>query len=368
MAEEIELDELFKKVNTPAAGADDVPVGGDKGTGTFADPDGSTIQVKSAKELESAADDGKSADDDDDKGGVASDSTEPNDVATMDDDDYDAEVINTLYQVIAEKTGIQISNTDIKSPDELIEAIEDIISKKSKPSYSSEIAEAFDEFMADGGDPMDFFGGLSDDSSLPRVDTQKDKENVVRLVLKDAGFSDKQIEKKIDTYIENETLAEEADDALDILKRKNAKNVEASIKARKEDDARMVQEQQKLFQSIEQYIDDMKDVRGISITKEQKKEMKDYLFKVDKKDGMTGYQRDYGKNIGNLVESAFFTKNGNALLKAAESKGSSDAISKLKSVLKTNKISGTQQRDRQDAKSDVSAFLRQAAALSGRAA
>lgn len=363
--EEIELDDIFKKVN-PGAAAPVAVAGDDNGAGGTSDPDGSQIQVKSAKELESAAAIGKKAEDDDDADDSASVDGNPTDVNDLDDDVYNAEVINTLYQVIAEKSGIDMSSEDIKSPEELIDAIEDIISKKSTPKYSSELSEEFDKFIREGGDPIEFLSAMDTESSTPKIDTQKEKEEVVRTVLRDAGFSDKQIEKKIDSYIENDTLDDEALDAADIVKRKNAKNVEGVIKAKKAEEARQIKEQEELYNSIEDFIDNMKDVRGIPITADQKKNAKEYFFKVDKKTGITGYQRDFG--VKNLVESIFFTQNGNALLKAAESKGSSDAISKLKSVLKTNKIAGTQQNNRQGQGDSLAPWLAEAAALSGRAA
>jgi hypothetical protein len=131
----------------------------------------------------------------------------------------------------------------------------------------------------------------------------------------------------------------------------------------------MVEQQRELFKTIETSIDNMKDIRGIPVTKEQLADLKAYLFKVDKNTGMTGYQKDFNDNVGNLIESAFFTKNKTTLLKAAESKGSSDAISKLKSVLNSNKkISGTQGGNRGSGEDLLAPWLKQAAALTGRAA
>ena len=361
----MDIDEIFKAANADPDGSSSA--GGSNDDGQV---DDSQIQVKSAEELEreAAAAAAASADDGDGAGASAGNNNGDGDQGGNDNDEYDMEVINTLYQAIAEKTGVDINLDNIKSPEDVIDAIDSIISQKAKPVYASELSEEFDNFIKDGGDPLDFMESFREDLSLPRIETQKDKEDVIRSVLKDAGFSERQIEKKIDSYIESETLDTEAEDALDIIKRRNAKMANDSAKLKKERDEQQMVEQQKLFKSIEDYIDNMKDVRGIPVTKEQVKGLKDYLFKVDKNDNMTGYQRDFNKSIGNLVESAFFTQNKETILRAAQSKGSSDAISKLKSVLKSNKMSGTQGNNRGSVDDSLSPWLKQAAALSRRAA
>ena len=190
----------------------------------------------------------------------------------------------------------------------------------------------------------------------------------MKAVLKDAGFSERQIEKKIDALIEGGLLDSEAEDALDVIRRKNADAINQTAKQRQEQEAKLIEDNKKFVKSVEDYIDGLKDVRGIPITKEQKANLKKYLLVFDKEDGMTGYQRDHAKSVAPLVESAFITQNSVTLLKAAESKGSSDALSKLQSVLQAKKVSGTQGNNRSSDGGDLSLWLKQAAVLSGRRA
>lgn len=361
------LDDVFKAANGGQPGGAAGQPGQD-------DNDGG-VAVKSAAELEaeaaalaaaaSASDaqgggDAGAGQNDDGEGAAAADDVNA--------DDYSLELMKAFVEAVSDANGVQIDYSEIKSPEDMVKAVDEIVKSKSTPVYANEISEEFDLFLKNGGDPLEFMQEFVGDKNNSIPTTQEEKEEVIRGVLKDAGFSDRQIDRKIDSYIENDTLDEELNDALDILKRKNAKGIEESIKEKRRIEAENEAAQKKLFNDINTYIDSMTSVRDIPITKEQAKNLKDYLLKFDK-DGMTGYQREFGKSISNIVESAFFTQNKTSLLKAAQSKGSSDAMSKLKSVLKTNnKMAGTQGGNRNDQQGGFEQWIKQAAALTGRKA
>jgi hypothetical protein len=62
----------------------------------------------------------------------------------------------------------------------------------------------------------------------------------------------------------------------------------------------------------------------------------DYIFKPDS-EGLTKYQRDYMSDVKNLIESAYFTKQGDKLISSAKKTGTSDAYKDLHQKLKANK-------------------------------
>lgn len=363
------IEEIFKVAN-----GDNTP----GSTATPPDPGDGGVQVKSAEELEAeaaaaaaaAAQSGNNGD----AGAKGADGDGNNDGdantgdGNADQNEYNVEIAVSLVEAISELNGVDIDATSIKTPEDVVSAIDNIIKSKAVPVYASVLSEEFDEFIKAGGNPVEFMQEFIGDSKSGVPTTQQEKEDVIRGVLKDAGFSDSQIDRKIDSYIENDTLDEELNDALDILKRKNAKKIEDDIKARREEAEAEAESQRKLFNDINTYIDSMTSIRDIPVTKEQARNLKEYLLKFDK-DGMTAYQRDFSKSISNLIESAFFTQNKAALIKAAQSKGSSDAMSKLKSVLKTNnKMAGTQNNNRGGSDDGLDAWIKQAAALTGREA
>jgi hypothetical protein len=364
------LDDVFKAANGGQPGSAAGQPGQD-------DNDGG-IAVKSAEELEAeaaaasaAASAGAAAGDGGDSATAGAGQGDDNGSAASadaDGDDYSLDVMMAFVEAVSDANGVEIDYTGIKSPEDMVKAVDEIVKAKSTPVYANEISEEFDLFLKGGGDPLEFMREFVGDISSSAPQSQEEKEEVVRGVLKDAGFSDRQIDRKIDSYIENDTLDDEVNDALDILKRKNAKNIEESIKEKRRADAENEAAQKKLLVDINNYIDSMTTIRDIPVTKEQAKNLKDYLLKFDK-DGMTGYQRDFSKSISNIIESAFFTQNKTSLLKAAQSKGSSDAMSKLKSVLKTNnKMAGTQGGNRNNSSEGFDQWIKQAAALTGRKA
>lgn len=363
------IEEIFKVAN-----GDNTP----GSTATPPDPGDGGVPVKSAEELEAeaaaaAAAAAQSGNNDDAGANGDGNNGDGNnrDVNNSDPGEYDENNIQiavSLVEAISDLNGLEIDSSSIKTPEDVVSAIDNIIKSKAVPVYASVLSEEFDAFLKEGGNPIEFMQEFIGDSSNAIPTTQQEKEDIIRSVLKDGGFSDAQIDRKIDSYIENDTLDEELNDALDIIKRKNAKKAEDDIKARREAEAAEAEAQKRLFSDINNYIDSMTSIRDIPVTKDQAKNLKDYLLKFDK-DGMTAYQRDFSKSISNLIESAFFTQNKAALIKAAQSKGSSDAMSKLKSVLKTNnKMAGTHNNNRGGSDDGLDAWIKQAAALTGRKA
>ena len=69
-----------------------------------------------------------------------------------------------------------------------------------------------------------------------------------------------------------------------------------------------------------------------------------------------------------FVESAFFTQNMTALIKGAESKGGSDAVSKFKSALKTKNIPGKGSQSQQGGDSALDMLLKGFGQATGRVA
>ena len=60
----------------------------------------------------------------------------------------------------------------------------------------------------------------------------------------------------------------------------------------------------------------------------------DYITRVDE-NGLTQYQKDFNSNmVNNLIESAYFTMKGDALISGAEKKGNTDAVTKLRKMLR----------------------------------
>lgn len=256
----------------------------------------------------------------------------------------DSNQISLLFQAIAEGVGVDVSEDELpKTTDELLGYINAIVDDKSKPSYASEEVKEIDEFVRNGGNIEDYFaiGSELDYDSLDVTDDFTQKQ-VVREFLSKKGFSDKQIQKKLEKYEDADILEDEAVDALESLKEIAKEEKKALLESQKIYSQKVEQEQQKFYQSVVSEIEGLSEVRGVPVPKEDAKALIDYIFKVEA-DGKTKYQKDYAKSTKNLIESAYFTMKGDSLVKSAKQKGETSAVEKFKNSLKGNKVGGTKQ-------------------------
>lgn len=256
----------------------------------------------------------------------------------------DSNQISLLFQAIAEGVGVDVSEDELpKTTDELLGYINAIVDDKSKPSYASEEVKEIDEFVRNGGNIEDYFaiGSELDYDSLDVTDDFTQKQ-VVREFLSKKGFTDTQIQKKLEKYEDADILEDEAVDALESLKEIAKEEKKALLESQKIYSQKVEQEQQKFYQSVVSEIEGLSEVRGVPVPKEDAKALIDYIFKVEA-DGKTKYQKDYAKSTKNLIESAYFTMKGDSLVKSAKQKGETSAVEKFKNSLKGNKVGGTKQ-------------------------
>lgn len=81
-------------------------------------------------------------------------------------------------------------------------------------------------------------------------------------------------------------------------------------------------------------ISNLSDIRGIAVPKEDRKALYDYITKTDA-DGLTQYQKDFNGNmVNNLIESAYFTMKGDALLGTAKKNGQTTAAERLRTMMR----------------------------------
>jgi len=122
---------------------------------------------------------------------------------------------------------------------------------------------------------------------------------------------------------------------------------ERLLEEQKKQQEYILQEQQKYVESVKEEIEGLQDVRGINITKSEKKQLFDYIFKPTKS-GRTQYQEDYIKNKRNMIESAFFTMKGDAFVKKVQNKATSEAASRLRKKLASKGKRGKNQSGQGD--------------------
>jgi hypothetical protein len=254
------------------------------------------------------------------------------------------EIVSTFFDAIAESIGWDDVDDDEKpkSVEDLVEYMKSAVEAGSVPKYANDEVAKLDEFVRNGGNIADYIEAVSDDYDDSVIDNVDGQRSVVAEFLAAKGFSDAQIQRKLNKYEDAEILEDEAKDALESLKELKANNTEALLEAQKIAKQTAEKEQQNFYTGVVSEIEALTHVRDIKIPEKDKKDLVDYIFKVES-DGRTKYQKDYVSSSKNLIESAYFTMKGDSLISQAKKKGESTAVDKFKRALASNKVGSSKQ-------------------------
>ena len=275
------------------------------------------------------------------------DNTEPSE-----GDVIEAQQVGLLFDAVGQQLGWNMNDIDEKDRPLTVEALTEYwaetIKENSVPQYADDRIQKLDEYVRNGGKFEDFYQKQQESLSLDNIDMEDEtnQKAVIRELLKHSNYTDEQINKKISRYEDADMLYEESEDALDRLKQIRTQEVEYA-RQQQEEYARQQAEQSKAFyESVTKDINDLTNIRGIAIPREDRKALFDYIFKVDQ-NGLSQYQKDFNENLSkNLIESAYFTMKADALISSAERKGESSAADKLRKMMRhTSKNHSTYNAD-----------------------
>ena len=245
--------------------------------------------------------------------------------------------VGMFFDAFAEALNWDVNDDEKpKSVDELIGYISDVVEQNSKPNYADQRIAQLDEYVKNGGSFEDFYNNMSQTTVYDNMDLEDESNQkaVVREYMKLQGYSDEQINKKIERYEDADMLVEEAEDAFEILKATKQKQLEEE--QQRQEQFRMEQQEQakKFYTDLNSSISSLDNIRGIAVPKEDRKALLDYITRTDA-DGLTQYQKDFNKNVvTNLIESAYFTMKGDTLIDGAKRNGQTSAASKLRTMLR----------------------------------
>lgn len=273
---------------------------------------------------------------------------EDDDVNNIDDNDDDVDEeesskVTALFDAIAEELEWEFDDDEEeekpKTVEELVNYFKEVIKEQSVPQYANEDVAKLDEFVRNGGDLNDYFT-LTPEIDYENFDTtiESNQKQIVKMLLAEKGFNEKQIARKIEKYEDAGILEDEAEDALEAMKEIEETKKEQLLEDQRKQHERMVARQQKFMDDVVGEINAMKDIRGIKVPEKDKKALLAYIFKADA-NGKTQYQKDYSKSVKNLIESAYFTMKGDTLLDTAKKMGTSSAIKNLKQSLRSTGVS-----------------------------
>lgn len=262
----------------------------------------------------------------------------------IDEPEDDSELVGNFFDAMAEELGWEFDEEETESKpknvQELISYFKTVIEENSKPDFASEEIEALDAYVKQGGDLKKY---LQIDAELDLDEIDLDEESnqkaVVKMLLKEKGFSSKQIDKKISKYEDAGLLEDEAQDAIEDLKEIREQRKEQLLKEQEKAHKQYQEQQRTFYNNVVDEIKGLKNIRGIAIPEKDKKVLIDYILKPDA-DGRTKYQKDYAKGgVKNLIESAYFTMNADKLLEAAKREGNNKAVERFRNSLKSTSVS-----------------------------
>ena len=287
--------------------------------------------------LNNTSDDNKQDSEQDQQNTDLNQTDDQNQDENTEDDPGEAEQIGAFFDAFAEANGWSVDEDERpKNVDELVDYIKNVVETNSVPEYADERIEQLDQYVKNGGKFEDFYQTQQRTMSYDNIDIEDEsnQKQVVRDYYKLQGMSDEQINRKIERYEDADMLEDEATDAINYLKAYEEQR--AQYMAQQQEAQRQAQEQQAIqfAQDLTNGINNLTNIRGISIPKEDKKALYDYITKTDA-DGLTAYQKEFNGNlVNNLIESAYFTMKGDALLGEANRNGQTSAANKLRNMLR----------------------------------
>lgn len=261
---------------------------------------------------------------------------------TDEDKEYESEISSYFAGQFAKKLNLDIPDEDLKFEkiDDVLDLMSEIVTENSKPVYASDEVEAYDEFVRNGGVLKDFYkevySGKLDTTSLD-LEKEYDQRTVVRENLLNQGYKEEKIKKMISRYEEAETLKEEAEDALDLVKEFNQNKAQSLLVQQRNEADSARKQQQRFFEDVNSTIKSISNIKGFPITEKEKRELLQYAFNPEE-DGSSRYQKEYRSDVMNILESAYFAMNRKKNLNIADTdaskKGNSDAYKTLRDRLK----------------------------------
>ena len=249
----------------------------------------------------------------------------------------EAQNIGAFFDAFAEQLNWDVAEEDKpKSVEELIDYIGDVVEQNSKPEYADDRIAQLDAYVRNGGKFEDFYNSQSQVLTYDGLDLEDESNQkaVVRDYMKLQGYNDEQINRKIERYEDNDMLEDEATDALDYLKKVQEQRLQQA--QAEQEQIRIANEQRarEFITNLNNGISNLTNIRGIAVPKEDRVALYNYITRVDE-NGLTQYQKDFNQNmVNNLIESAYFTMKGDALLGTARREGQTSAVSKLRTTLR----------------------------------
>lgn len=253
--------------------------------------------------------------------------------------EYEADVAGYVQEKLYERFGWTADENDSKfeNIDGIVEFINKVVEDNSKPDFANDELAQLNDFVSNGGNIESYLQQRYDGNvDLEKIDISDSANQnlVLREFFKEQGHDSSKIEKRLQRYEDTGIKEDEAREAYDLLKNSRKEKSEKLLENQRKQQETLVKQQQEFYNNVLSNIEDTKSIRGIPLSAGERKKLAEYIFKSDS-DGKTPYQKDYEKSTNNLIESAFFTMKGDALINKMNNQATSNAAKALKQKLET---------------------------------
>ena len=255
-------------------------------------------------------------------------------------DVIEAQQVGLFFDALGQSLGWNMADIDENdrplTVDQLTDYMKAVVTENSVPQYADERIQALDEYVKNGGKFEDFYAKQQQALTLDNIDLEDESNQkaVVRELMQRSGYTDEQINKKIQRYEDSDMLYDESEDALDRLKQLRQAEIEETTRQQEALAKQQEEQSREFFTTVTNDIKSLTNIRGIAIPKEDRQALFDYIFKVDQ-NGQSQYTKDFNKNLSrNLIESAYFTMKADALISNAKATGETSAAEKLRNMLR----------------------------------
>lgn len=267
------------------------------------------------------------------------------DYKETEEDTEDSEVESGTFKEFAKhmssKGILDFDEEEFKDEDDSEDLLEKVVEKtvnnkikEWKGSYPED-AQKFLEFIENGGNPSDFHKYYYTEVSFKDYDVSSEDsaKHVIKLGLEAEGYSSEEIEEEIEDIDRLGTWEKKAKLHLKKLQKIEEEQKESIIEAQKKYAKDQEELSKKQWDDFKKGLYDREDIGGFKLTNKLKDEIWDYMTRpVDKKTGITAYQKDSQENEDARYMFAYLLKN-KWNIKSLEKQVTTKEVSKLRSKL-----------------------------------
>ncbi|MFA5396904.1 MAG: hypothetical protein WC346_12925 [Methanogenium sp.] len=255
---------------------------------------------------------------------------------TKEDDDlgeFEEDITKFVKNKIENKLGISLS--DSSKIEDIVDELSSMVEESTKNLFANEEVEEINEYVRNGGDLKKFFSesySSGVDLDVVDLDSVSDQKRIMKEHLKNRGYSDAQIERKLDRYEDSGVLQEEAEEAVESIKEYRELKKKELLETQQKQAEAIKKRNEVYINNVQKSIKELDNVYGLTITDKDRKDLYKYMLSPEA-DGKTKLQKEAFEDPKKFVVYALLTMKGDAIVKKALTKGASNTAKSLKDKL-----------------------------------